>query len=139
MRWTLPGRLEALCGRQGWCESATLVLFSVGWGKPQLPLADFLESRLSFRTRGEAAERSIGTSLGAPSSLHGGLITRGSPLEAQFHMKGQVRVVEAAFPLRASWDSLAGYEPAISPSSNWACGAEGPLSQMGNGVRLSER
>lgn len=100
------------------------VLFSVGWGKPQLPLADFLESRLSFRTRGEAVERNIGTSLGAPSSLHRGLITRGSPLEAQFHMKGQVRVVEAAFPLRASWDGLAGYEPAVSPSRNWACGAE---------------
>lgn len=100
------------------------MLFSVGWGKSQLPLADFLEARLSFRTRGEAAECSIGTSLGAPSSLQGGLITRGSPLGAQLYTEGQVRVVEAAFPLRVSWDGLAGYEPAVSPSSNWASRAE---------------
>lgn len=26
---------------------------------------------------------------GAPSSLHGGLMTRGSPLEAQFHTEGR--------------------------------------------------
>lgn len=69
-------------------------------------------------------ERSIGPSLGAPSSFHRGLVTRGSPLEAQLHTEGQVRVVEAAFPLRASWDGLAGYEPALSPSSNWVCGVE---------------
>lgn len=105
-----------------------------GLGKPQLPLADLLESRLGFRTRGEAVEHSIGPSLGAPSSLQGGLITHGSPLEAQLHTEGQVRVVEAAFPLRASWDGLAGYEPAISPSSNWACGAE-PRSRSLRGDR----